>query len=173
MLSPNNPQWSYRGNVLPRTAVITVMGQSFTVNAGDTFPVSSSFDTTTSFRIGLSAAVDIHLSCSAPLRANDQFGSLVVLGGPEWVGRRAPGPRLPRTTAAYTPFFCAGQEGNEEDDEIYHFYSPIAGDYVWVDVPRAVCTTTILPLLASYINNRTITAGDMYCAVGVAQSSLP
>ena len=77
------------------------------------------------------------------------------------VGRAsAPGPRHPQT-AAFTPFFCGGVNGNADDDR---------GDpdhqSLFVDLTGPECTSTNLPLLASALGFTNAPRNWLQCIVG-------
>lgn len=67
-------------------------GGSQTVSPGQVFTVTSFGHPETTFRIGGSATVTIHTSCSQPLNIGDQFGSLVVVGSNNCPGGPPPPP---------------------------------------------------------------------------------
>ena len=73
---------------------------------------------------------------------------------------RAPGPRHPRTAAAYAPLFCAGG-GNRENDDAEGPNTQL----LWVGLTESECTSTTLLLLASYLGGN-VTASDLRCEVG-------
>ena len=74
--------------------------------------------------------------------------------------RPAP-PRNATATAGFTPLYCAGLHGIEDDD------SPSGHQLLFVNLSPADCTATTLGLLATWLGG-SITAGDLRCQVGVA-----
>ena len=74
---------------------------------------------------------------------------------------RAPGLRHPRTVTAYSPIHCAGDSAHDDDN-----YAGDPGHQVlWVGLTESECTSTTLPLLASYLGGN-ITTSDLGCDVG-------
>jgi hypothetical protein len=81
-------KWMFSGNNWPSTGSVTITArdkksqviETFTVSTNGVFTLEpSKFDSETHFTFTGGGVVQIHTSCSVPLRVNDQFGPLVVV----------------------------------------------------------------------------------------------
>jgi hypothetical protein len=91
-------KWGFVGNPPAAPAMISVdAGGSYgPLQCGQQFTVTNIGHPDTTFTFQNGASVTIHTSCSQPLQAGDQFGSLLVIGSNNCNGPAPPPPCVQR-----------------------------------------------------------------------------
>eukprot|EP00729_Bicosta_minor_P005788 gene5788-13_t len=105
----------------PSTASISSGGFSATVGDGDTFTVTGSFSSETTFYVG-NNDVTFHTSCSVTLKTGDRFGPFTILGGGQCAAA------APSTPSCWPYGCCGGTDVDCVDESCSNCCNPAAFD---------------------------------------------